>query len=92
MNNPTTQSAKVEIYTAALCSYCSRARHLLTKKGVQFTEYHVDSDYALRQEMEQRSKRTSVPQIFINDQHIGGFDDMAELDIDGDLDKLLGLE
>jgi glutaredoxin 3 len=52
----------------------------------------VDSDYALREEMEGRSHRTSVPQIFIDDRHIGGFDDMAELDIDGELDKLLGLE
>lgn len=92
MNNPIVQSVKVEIYTSAMCSYCSRARHLLQKKGIQYTEYKVDSDYALRTEMEQRSHRTSVPQIFIDNRHIGGFDDMAELDVDGELDKLLGLE
>ena len=92
MNSPATQSVKVEIYTSAMCSYCSRARHLLKKKGVQFIEYSVDTDYALRQEMERRSQRTSVPQIFINDRSIGGFDDMAELDMDGELDILLGLE
>lgn len=92
MNNPATQVAKVEVYSTALCPYCSRARHLLEKKGVEFTEYRVDKDSGLRAEMEQRSHRTSVPQIFIDDRHIGGFDDMAELDIDGELDKLLGLE
>ena len=92
MNNPATQVAKVEVYSTALCPYCSRARHLLEKKGVEFTEYRVDKDAGLRAEMEQRSNRTSVPQIFIDDRHIGGFDDMAELDIDGELDKLLGLE
>ena len=92
MNNPATQVAKVEVYSTALCPYCSRARRLLEKKGVQFTEYQVDTDAGLRAEMEQRSHRTSVPQIFIDDRHIGGFDDIAELDMDGELDKLLGLE
>ncbi|MGD8591464.1 MAG: glutaredoxin 3 [Gammaproteobacteria bacterium] len=92
MNNPAAQAAKVEVYSTALCPYCSRARRLLEKKGVQFTEYQVDTDARLRAEMEQRSHRTSVPQIFIDGRHIGGFDDMAELDIDGELDKLLGLE
>ena len=91
MNNPNAQTVKVEIYITAMCPYCSQARHLLQKKGVQFTEYRVDYDYALRKQMEQRSHRTSVPQIFIDDRHIGGFDDMAELDVDGELDKLLGL-
>jgi glutaredoxin 3 len=92
MNNPATQAVKVEVYSTALCPYCSRARHLLEKKGVEFVEYQVDKDPNLRSEMEQRSQRTSVPQIFIGGRHIGGFDDMAELDIDGELDALLGLE
>ncbi|WP_455211390.1 glutaredoxin 3 [Kaarinaea lacus] len=92
MNNSATQVVKVEVYSTALCPYCSRARHLLEKKGIQFTEYRVDKEPGLRAEMEQRSRRTSVPQIFIDDRHIGGFDDMAELDIEGELDKLLGLE
>jgi glutaredoxin 3 len=92
MNNPATQAVKVEVYSTALCPYCSRARHLLEKKGVEFVEYRVDKDPGLRSEMEQRSQRTSVPQIFIGGRHIGGFDDMAELDIDGELDALLGLE
>lgn len=91
MNNPATQAVKVEVYSTALCPYCSRARHLLEKKGVQFIEYRVDKEPALREEMEQRSHQTSVPQIFIDNRHVGGFDDMAELDIDGELDALLGL-
>jgi glutaredoxin 3 len=92
MNNPATQAVRVEVYSTALCPYCSRARHLLEKKGIEFTEYRVDKDPQLRTEMEQRSQRTSVPQIFISDRHIGGFDDMVELDMDGELDTLLGLE
>ena len=92
MNNPASHAAKVEVYSTALCPYCSRARHLLEKKGVAFTEYRVDKHPELRAEMEHRSQRSSVPQIFIDDRHIGGFDDMAELDIEGELDELLGLE
>lgn len=91
MNNPATHAVKVEVYSTAMCPYCSRARHLLEKKGVPFTEYRVDKNPDLRAEMEQRSHRSSVPQIFIGNRHIGGFDDMAELDIDGELDELLGL-
>lgn len=92
MNNPAIHVVKVELYSTAMCPYCSRARHLLQKKGIEFIEYRVDKDYALRAEMEQRSHRTSVPQIFIDDRHIGGFDDLAELDMDGELDPLLGIE
>ncbi len=89
--NESTSAVKVEVYSTAMCPYCQRAKHLLEKKGVSFTEYHVDMHDELRIEMEQRSKRYTVPQIFINDQHIGGFDDMAELDMDDELDPLLGL-
>jgi len=83
--------AKVEIYTTQTCPYCVRARNLLNKKGVDFIEYPVDLKPELRSEMEQRSGGTSVPQIFIDDHHIGGCDDMYELDFDGELDQLLGL-
>jgi glutaredoxin 3 len=83
--------ANVEIYTTQTCPYCVRARNLLNKKGVTFTEYRVDLQPELRTEMEQRSNGTSVPQIFIDGRHIGGCDDMFELDFDGELDKLLGL-
>jgi len=84
--------ANVEIYTTATCPFCVRARSLLERKGVGFTEYHVDDEPQLRPRMEERaSGRTSVPQIFIDDVHVGGFDDLSELDIDGKLDEMLGL-
>lgn len=84
--------AKVEIYSTASCPFCVRARTLLDKKGVSYTEYRVDNDPTLRPEMESRaSGRTSVPQIFIDDYHVGGFDDLSELDLDGELNQRLGL-
>jgi len=82
----------VTIYTTAYCPYCIRARNLLDKKGVEYTDIRIDEKPDLRPEMESKANgRTSVPQIFIDDFHVGGFDDMAELDIDGELDKRLGL-
>ncbi len=82
--------AKVEVYCAAGCGYCSGAIALLERKGVPFVEYRVDLEPARRREMEARAGRTSVPQIFIDDHHVGGFDDMVELDMEGELDPLLG--
>lgn len=79
------------MYSTALCPYCTRARSLLDKKGVHYTEFRVDKEPSLRDEMERRSQRTSVPQIFIGETHVGGFDDLAELDIDDELDEMLGL-
>ena len=81
----------VEIYSTEFCPYCTRARMLLDKKGVSYTEFRVDQDVSLRREMEQRSQRTSVPQIFIGDKHIGGFDDLAELEYVEELDNILGI-
>ncbi len=82
----------VVMYTTAHCPYCIRARTLLDKKGVSYTDLRIDDDPALRPEMiEKANGRTSVPQIFIDDFHVGGFDDMAELDVDGELDTRLGL-
>jgi glutaredoxin 3 len=69
-----------------------RAKMLLQRKGVDFEELRVDGDPALRTEMESRAQRTSVPQIFIDDFHVGGCDEMYALDREGKLDKLLGLE
>lgn len=94
MNNSATanvKNVKVEIYSTRLCPYCARARSLLDKKGVRYTEFRVDLNKELRDEMEQRSRRTSVPQIFIGDRHIGGFDDLIELEMDEELDEILGL-
>lgn len=81
---------KVEIYTWSSCPFCIRAKGLLTKKGVEFTEYCIDGDEAARDEMSVRAKgRRSLPQIFIDDRHIGGCDDIYDLDGRGKLDPLL---
>jgi glutaredoxin 3 len=83
-------AAKVEIYTWATCPFCIRAKHLLSKKGVDFIEYSVDGDEAARDAMAERGDgRRSVPQIFINDVHVGGCDDIHALDRKGKLDGLL---
>ena len=83
-------AANVEIYTWATCPYCIQAKSLLTQKGVKFTEYRIDGDQAARAKMAERAHgRRSVPQIFINDQHVGGCDDLYELDFQGKLDPLL---
>lgn len=82
--------ATVIIYSAANCSYCQQAKALLDRKQVQYTEIKVDEKPELRDEMVARSGRKTVPQIFINDQHIGGCDDLYALDRAGKLDPLLG--
>ena len=81
---------KVEVYTWRTCPYCIRAKELLKEKGVDFIEYSIDGDEAARAKMARRANgRRSVPQIFINDQHIGGCDDTYYLDSQGKLDQLL---
>lgn len=81
---------KVEIYTWQTCPFCIRAKALLKQKGVEFTEYSIDGDEAARRQMAQRANgRRSLPQIFINDQHIGGCDDLYGLEAQGKLDPLL---
>lgn len=82
--------ANVEMYTTQVCPYCVRAKDLLKRKGVSVTEYRVDTDDAKRDEMLTRANgKRSVPQIFINDRHIGGCDDLYALDSKGELDGLL---
>lgn len=81
----------VVMYATGTCPYCVRARKLLEKKGVQYTEIRVDRDPSLWPEMEKLSGRSTVPQIFVGDYHVGGFDDLSELDLEGKLDPLLGL-
>ncbi|MFV2055744.1 MAG: glutaredoxin 3 [Thiohalomonadales bacterium] len=83
---------KVEVYSTALCPYCLRAINLLESKGIDYVIYPVDKKLHLREEMELRSQRTSVPQIFIEGIHIGGYDEMAGLDRGNELDALLGLK
>ena len=82
--------AKVEIYTKAFCGFCFRAKALLEAKGVAFEEYDITMGGPKRQEMMERAPgRTTVPQIFIDGQHIGGSDDLHALDARGGLDPLL---
>ena len=82
--------AKVEVYTKAFCPYCSRAMNLLASKGVAVEEFDLTMGGPKRAEMLQRANgRTTVPQIFIDGQHIGGSDDLAALDREGKLDALL---
>ncbi|MHB9879472.1 glutaredoxin 3 [Pacificimonas sp. ICDLI1SI03] len=80
----------IDVYTKFLCPYCSRAKALLTDKGVEFNEIDISMGGEKRQEMLARSSGAStVPQIFIGDRHIGGSDDLAALERAGELDALL---
>lgn len=82
--------AKVEIYTKGYCPYCLRAKALLQDKGVDYCEYRIDSELELRESMIARANGGyTVPQIFINDQHIGGCDDIFALESQNMLDSLL---
>lgn len=82
----------VVLYTTEHCPYCVRARMLLDKKQVKYTDIRIDAQPEMRAEMLAKANgRTSVPQIFIDEFHVGGFDDMAELDVLGELDEKLGL-
>ena len=82
----------VTIYCTTYCPYCVRAKKLLDNKNIQYTEINLDTNPERRTEMEERAHgRTSVPQIFIDNHHVGGFDDMVELDMDDELDPLLGI-
>lgn len=80
----------VKMYTTAVCPYCQRAEMLLRKKGVNDLEkIRVDLDPQRREEMMRITGRRTVPQIFIGERHVGGFDDLAELDAGGELDPML---
>jgi glutaredoxin 3 len=83
--------AQVVIYTTSYCPYCSRAKSLLRSKNVVFEEIDVTEDAERRAEMERLSSRYTVPQIFIDGQPIGGYDDAQRLDNAGKLNQLLGL-
>ena len=79
----------VTLYVADWCPFCQRAKGLLTQKNVIFREVNVDADEKSREEMIARSNRRTVPQIFIGEMHIGGCDDLFELDRSGELDRLI---
>lgn len=83
-------TARVEIYTTDFCGYCSRAKSLLASKGVTFEEYKAGGNAEKKREMIQRSNGGyTFPQVFINGQHVGGSDDIHDLDRAGKLDKML---
>ncbi len=84
MSNP-----EVTIYTGYRCAYCNAAKRMLDSKNVTYTEININEDQAKAEEMVQRTNRQTVPQIFIGDIHVGGFDDMAELNSEGKLDEML---
>jgi glutaredoxin 3 len=81
--------AKIEIYSKPYCPYCDRAKALFSSKGVEFKEIIASNDPDLRAEMNERSGRYTYPQIFIDDRHVGGCDDLMALDRRGALDPLL---
>ncbi len=85
-------ASRIQIYSTPFCGYCGAAKRLLGTKGAEFTEIDVMFDPARRQEMLERSGgRRTVPLIFIDGRHIGGFDDLNALDQAGELDKMLAL-
>jgi glutaredoxin 3 len=82
---------RIEIYTKSYCPFCQRAKELLRIKGVGFLEHDVTTDPLREREMRERSGRTTVPEIFVDDVLLGGCDDLFDLDEKGELDRLLGL-
>jgi glutaredoxin 3 len=81
--------ANVVIYTTSICPYCVRAKMLFQRKGVSYEEIDVSRDNELRLKLMEQTKQRTVPQIFINDKHIGGCDDLYALERQGALDPLL---
>jgi glutaredoxin 3 len=82
-------SSPVVVYARAGCGYCRRAFALLDRKGVAYTEINVEHVAGARAEMQQRSGRNTVPQVFVGNRHLGGFDDIDALDVSGELDRIL---
>lgn len=82
---------KIEVFCTPFCPYCVRAKKLLESKNVEYEEIRVDQLPERHDEMIKRSNRTSVPQIFIDDYHVGGCDDLFDLEAEGTLDSRLGL-
>lgn len=82
--------ANVDMYTTSMCPFCVRAEQLLNRKGAEVNKIYIDQDPDKFKEMMQRANGSrSVPQIFINDEHIGGYDDLVDLDMDGELVPML---
>jgi len=90
--DPGSGAPKIVMYTRGFCGYCSAARKLLKAKGVEFDDLDTTLNAKLRREMAERSGRQTVPQIFVGDKHVGGYDDLAALEKAGQLNELLGLD
>jgi glutaredoxin 3 len=86
----TAQPRAITVYTSAMCGYCSAAKNFLRSKGLEWTEVRVDLDPSERERMQAKARRTSVPQIFFGETHVGGYDDMMALHRAGKLEALLG--
>jgi glutaredoxin 3 len=84
--------SRIQIYSSAWCPYCYAAKRLLSAKGVSFEEIDVDDTRARAEMIQRAGGRRTVPQIFVDGQHVGGFDDLSALDRAGKLDSMLGLE
>jgi glutaredoxin 3 len=82
---------EILIYTTTICPYCTMAKRLLDKKGASYTEINIGTQTSLREEMMRKTKRRTVPQIYIGDFHVGGFDELYALEQQKKLDDLLGL-
>lgn len=83
-------SANVKVYSTTVCPYCVRAKQLLERKGIAYTEINLSNEAPeVRVELMEKTRHRTVPQIFINDQFIGGFDDLYKLDREGKLDQLI---
>jgi glutaredoxin 3 len=83
--------AKVEIYSSANCAFCVAAKNLLKSRGLDYQEVRIDTEPGKRDEMVARTHRRTVPQVFVNDQHIGGFEELAEADRSGKLAQIAGI-
>lgn len=92
MSGEVTRDHRVVMYGTAMCPYCMAARMLFKKKNIDFDDISVSGKPELRAEMEEKSGRRTVPQIFIDGQPVGGFDDLCQLDEAGKLDAMLGID
>ncbi|MGH8090612.1 MAG: glutaredoxin 3 [Rudaea sp.] len=82
--------SKIEMYTSANCAYCVAAKNLLKSKGLDYAEIRIDTDPVRREEMLARAHRRTVPQIFVNDRLVGGYEDLVAAERSGELAKLIG--
>lgn len=89
MSDTASETPEILIYTSAICPYCIAAKNFLKSKGHQWTEVRIDLDASEREKMVARTRRTSVPQIFVGDTHVGGYDELIALHREGKLEPML---